>query len=228
MSQSKFLSNDNVLEQWQRAITSQSKDRVPALIVTGNILQAYTNENFAKGRLIDFTMQDGSVKKGLLLPNSYLRESNWRSKTASVIAPLTVAVPIIRSKGQVSTSIGTTFFRQNGKFRMITALSKSKGGDVYTDAELLKYVDGGNFNSVSSTMVGIVDDSNLEAVCRILTERFGASVNLSATDFKMIQDSVNAQVQQSSSEASGKQKSMRLIKIKLQLLKLKAQALNLN
>jgi hypothetical protein len=166
MSQSKFLSNDNVLEQWQRAITSQSKDRVSALIVTGNILQAYTNDKFAKGRLIDFTMQDGSVKKGLLLPNSYLRESNWKSNTANVIAPLTVAVPIIRSKGQVSTSIGTTFFRQNGKFRMITALSKSKGGDVYTDAELLKYVDGGNFNSVSSTMVGIVDDSNLEAVCR--------------------------------------------------------------
>ncbi|NBB31655.1 strawberry notch C-terminal domain-containing protein [Cellulophaga sp. BC115SP] len=229
MSQSKFLSNDNVLEQWQRAITSQSKDRVSALIVTGNILQAYTNDKFAKGRLIDFTMQDGSVKKGLLLPSSYMRESNWKSNTANVIAPLTVAVPIIRSKGQVSTSIGTTFFRQNGKFRMITALSKSKGGDVYTDTELLKYVDGGNFNSVSSTMVGIVDDSNLEAVCRILTERFGASVNLSATDFKMIQDSVNAQMQQqNANDAADKQKSIRLIKIKLQLLKLKAQALNLN
>ena len=56
-------------EKWDNTIPTST--RKTAYIATGNLLQAYATE---KGQLVTFTTKDGSLRKGILMPDNYKAE----------------------------------------------------------------------------------------------------------------------------------------------------------
>jgi hypothetical protein len=77
----KELTNDNisywtttekVLESWNDDIKEKSEDRTTRYIVTGNILQGFGKPD-TSGNLISFTTLNGGVRKGILLPESFVK-----------------------------------------------------------------------------------------------------------------------------------------------------------
>ncbi|KAL6953725.1 DNA helicase [Sarracenia purpurea var. burkii] len=225
MALSRFVPQGDVYEKWKAAISSTSKDRVSAMIVTGNILQAFGNSTYSSGRLIDFTMKDGTLQKGLLLSSFAFKEIAKKGlNSLSIRVPLDVAVGLIKSSKEVRTNINLTFFNLNdGKFKLITSLSRSEGGDIYTNKEILKLVEGENFNSVSQMMVGMIKEENLEELCKILTQNHSASIEVSSSEFSKIK----AQLIPPKPAVKASEDKVALLKLKIKILKLKAQALNL-
>jgi hypothetical protein len=62
-----------LLPKWEAAISNNLKDRSIRYIVTGNLIQAYRNDNFS-GRLVQFTTLENKVRKGILLPETTFKK----------------------------------------------------------------------------------------------------------------------------------------------------------
>ena len=233
-SYSQRMSQYDIYEKWQQQISSSSKDRVSGLVVTGNLLQAFANEEFQKGRLIDFTMQEGGVKKGILMPQKFLKDyiQKGGGENINVTVPVSNCLPVIRSLSSGSllkTNVGLSIFSsQNGYFRFVIASNRKEGGSIYTNRDLLLYCEGNNFNSSSNNMVAVVNNKDLQKFCDILSAQHGVSVQLTPNQFKLIKQEVQEQIkEETTDEVAMKAKKMALLRLRAKALKIKALALSL-
>jgi hypothetical protein len=80
-------------------------------------------------------------------------------------------------------------FKQHDKFKIIVSSSKQRAGDVYLDEDILKLVDGHNFEKVSDRMAAILDENKIDAFITILQEKFNTSVSLNAQQFEVVKNS---------------------------------------
>lgn len=81
-----------------------------------------------------------------------------------VTVPIIKALPLIKSlvqNNQIVTNTGLAFFKQGQQFRIIVGASRVKGGDIYLDNELLKLVDGHNFQKTADKMVALLDGTKI-------------------------------------------------------------------
>jgi hypothetical protein len=180
---------------WEKGIAGLSSDRIQQYILTGNLLQGMAQETFNRTRIIDFTLTDGRTSKGLLVPYSVLdprpSETNQVKKSIKKLIPLIQCVPIIRRQG-VHEHIGSDRIKIYGEtygksaYKVEVPLARARGGDVYLNEKLLKLVEGNNFTSTSSTMVTYVEDRNLEAFCRIISDEIGLLCELSDEQVDML------------------------------------------
>lgn len=232
MSFSSRMNQKDIYERWQQEISSSSKDRVSGLIVTGNLLQAFANQDFQKGRLIDFTLQEGGVKKGILMPQTYMREyiSKGGGENINVTVPISSCIPILRSLGRndkpISTNVSMSIFNTaNGYFRFV--ISRATGGVIYTNRELLLYCEENNFNSSGDNMVAIVSDRDLQKFCDILSAQHGVSVKLTPNQFKMIKQEIKEQIKEDVVDLNAIQaKKMMLLRLRAKAIKIKALAIS--
>jgi len=100
---------------------------------------------------------------------------------------------IIRSLGngqQITTSNNISIFKQYDKFKIIVSSSKQRARDVYLDEDILKLVDGHNFEKVSDRMAATLNESKIDAFITILQEKFNASVSLNAQQFEVIKNEI--------------------------------------
>jgi hypothetical protein len=139
---------------------------------------------------VSYTTIDGAVKKGILMPE------NWNPRNEvqqEVEVPISRAAKIIRSLAngqQITTSNNISIFKQHDKFKIIVSSSKQRAGDVYLDGDILKLVDGHNFEKVSDRMAATLDESKIDAFITILQENFNASVSLNAQQFDVIKNEI--------------------------------------
>lgn len=70
---------------------------------------------------------------------------------------------------------------------VVVAASRSVGGDVYLDKELLALVQNGNFEKTADKMVAYVDESNIGAFVSILQKNHGLSATITSTQFQQIE-----------------------------------------
>jgi uncharacterized protein YbaA (DUF1428 family) len=61
--------DENIVKNWQEYTEKSNANRQVRYIVTGNILQG--SAKFDSGKLISYTLLDGGIKKGILLPENY-------------------------------------------------------------------------------------------------------------------------------------------------------------
>lgn len=165
---------NDLRKEWNDVVTENTSERTIRYMVTGNILQALDS---VEGKLVSYTTFDGETKKGILL-----HEFFKPSEQTNVTVPILVAQKIIQAMAQ-----GTMVFANGGisvtrlsptKWRLIVPASKAKGGETYLNEDLLKHIEGGNFNKSSNNMIGDIEESNLINVLRIL-QRMGVSVSIS-------------------------------------------------
>lgn len=186
-SNSSGYSGIDLSEYWNKAISQKMKSREIRHIVTGNILQGLGR--FSTGRLISYTTANGSEKKGIFLPMNWEDSESETGRQYTV--PATKVFPIIRSLAEGHEMVigkNISIFRVGGRFKLMVPASRSGGGDVYLNENILALVDGNNFNKVSNEMVAIFDNDRLERMLYVLENEVGTSVTVSRMQYKYIKE----------------------------------------
>lgn len=182
---------------WEQAISDNTKDRGTRYILTGNVLQAFGWPSLSKPKLISFTTHDNKVRKGILL------SEDWSNKnTDGTESDKYTIVPIAKAKKVVrSMTVGASMISESGltiarlsldTFRLTVTRSVKSGGNIFLDADLLKLVDGNNFNTISGVMVANISIDNIDAVCDILQTKHSISVRLLGWQVDIIKDEITS------------------------------------
>lgn len=174
-----------LLHEWEKYTKENNTDRRIRHIITGNLLQAFSD---FKGKLVSYTTLNGETKKGILMPENWNPGEQVQDK---VVVPILKAAPIIKSITQNShivTNNGLSFFRTGNYFKLIISASRSRGGDIYLDKEILELVEKNNFEKVSDKMVAMLPDKNMDKLLEILQSRHGCSVTLQSYQLKDLKD----------------------------------------
>jgi predicted RNA methylase len=210
------------LSEWETAITNSQADRYIRHIITGNLLQAFSD---FKGKLVSYTTLGGGVKKGILMPEYWEPDEDFNNK---IIVPVSKALPLIRSLttgAAIYTNNNLAIFRQPAQYRIIVPASRKQGGNLYLDEDILKLVDGGRFEKTSDKMVTTLPLEKVDALVYILQEKFSASVTITSFQFDTIKEELPEK------KTAGKKLSPVRPKVKRMIrkpnLKLKARALKL-
>ena len=170
-----------LLTQWEEYTAQNSVDRRIRHIITGNLLQAFSD---FKGKLVSYTTNDGQTKKGILMPENWNPTEQVQDK---VVVPILKALPLIKSLqhgGHILTNIGLSIFKQGSYFRLIVAASRVKGGDIYLDRQLLELVQNNNFEKTSDKMVALVPETNIDKAVELLQTNHSLSVTIHSYQLK--------------------------------------------
>jgi hypothetical protein len=177
---------NTMLTMWEEYTRQNHVDRKIRHIITGNLLQAFSD---FKGKLVSYTTIDGKTVKGILMPENWDPGEQVQDK---VVVPIIKALPLIKSLvngHQIVTNTGVSFFRHGSDYKIIVAASRSKGGDVYLDKELLELVQNRNFEKVSDKMVAMVDESHIGKFIEVLQNNHSCAVSINAAQFREIEKS---------------------------------------
>ena len=166
------------LPRWEQLTTKSAVSRKVRYIVTGNLLQASA---MYKGSLISYSTLDGSVKKGMLMPDNWTPES--KRGGAEVILPIDRALPIIEGLyfgDSLQTMNGIVFHRgRYGSSRYEVSVPKTqKYQHIFQDKDLIALCtnthDG--FEMRSGKMVANFESSNMRELVSILQKKFSVSI----------------------------------------------------
>ena len=115
---------NDLIEKWEDYTVKRSANREKRIIITGNILQAFDRDEYAKGnKLVSFTRKDGKVEKGILLRRDIsekLTESNTRVEAK-------VSVPIEKAKKHILNLAPGNAYQCSGNFYIL----KKYYGDIF-------------------------------------------------------------------------------------------------
>lgn len=160
----------DVLERWD--YMQPEKDREIRFIVTGNILQAMNT--YPTGKLIQFTMSDGTVDVGILLPDNWIKPD-----TKHVKIPINRAYDIVmalRSGESIADTSGDVTIRRSssdvGEFEFIVPESHKRGKQYWGNERIKSIVIAGRFDTRGGKMVARFPDTRLKEMLDYLNERF--------------------------------------------------------
>ena len=173
----------NILKDWEYFCKDSNVNRKEVYIVTGNILQGFGTYT---GKLISFTTKDGSIRKGILMPENFDPVKNRQSY---------VTVPIAKAWNYISQieQSGTRVTTSNGK----VIIEKYYGWDdkdfaffvpgnrlyqkFFKDEKIIKLCtnprDG--FEKKSGQMSAYFSLRNMKKLVAYLSEKFNLSVVVS-------------------------------------------------
>jgi len=173
----------NILNDWEYFCKDANVNRKEVYIVTGNILQGFGTYT---GKLISFTTKDGSIRKGILMPENFDPVKNRQN---FVNVPINKAWDYISQIDQSNTRVTTS----NGK----VIIEKYYGWDdkdfalyvpankfyqkFFKDKTIIKLCtnprDG--FEKKSGQMLAYFSLKNMKKLVNYLAEKFNLSVVVS-------------------------------------------------
>jgi hypothetical protein len=104
-----------------------------------------------------------------------------------VVVPILKALPIVKSLVQnahIVTNNGVSLFRTGEHFKIIVSASRSKGGDVYLDKQILELVEKNNFEKVSDKMVAMLPENNINKLVELLQTNHSCSITIHSSQLK--------------------------------------------
>ena len=162
---------------WDKLTSNES--RKDGYIITGNLLQALidTKEQGLGGQLVKYTTDTGEVKTGILMPEKFEPKRLANDKPINSVAEK-FELPsnkggiteITSSDGDVKIEQGFDYMKMARNYTIRVPKSNKKGGKYFLDKELLKMVDGGNFETRGNTMLAEVKADKLKDVLDRLSE----------------------------------------------------------
>jgi len=176
---------EDTLSDWEVAIKKNSVNRNIRYVVTGNLLQAFSDFH---GKLVSYSTKSGETKKGILMPEYWEQEGEMEDE---VTVPISRAEKVIKSliKGNgITTGNGTSIFNTGDEIKIIVPGAKQKGGEVYLDEEILELVEKNNFEKASDKMVAYLEAKKLSEFLHLLQEKFNDSVKLNMHQFSLVKD----------------------------------------
>lgn len=162
---------------WDKLTSNES--RKDGYIITGNLLQGLidTKAEFLGAQLVKYTTDTGEVKTGILLSdkvklNNLANEKPINSVAEKFELPSNKGgiTEVTSSDGDVKIEQGFDYIKMTRNYTIRVPKSNKKGGKYFLDKELLKMVDGGNFETRGNTMLAEVKEEKLKDMLDRLSE----------------------------------------------------------
>ncbi len=174
-----------LLNLWENYTKQNSVNRKTRYIITGNLLQAFSD---FRGKLVSYTTINQQTKKGILMPENWTTSEQQQDKMVIPILKALQLIKSITSNGHIVTNNGISFFRQGDNYKIIVAASRVKGGSIYLDKEILALVKDNNFEKTSDKMVAWLPTQNIEKLVHVLQDNHSCSITIhssQARDLKL-------------------------------------------
>ncbi len=187
---------NDMTQNWQKHTENANKNRTLQYIVTGNLLQAYSQ---LKGKLVSFTTIKGNQKKGILV--NITDKEEIKKVFANVLVPIIRALPLIKSMRNddtMSVSGNISLSRNYNGYKLIAPASKAKGGEFYLNRKLHEVLTHGIFNKTGNKMVADIDVNDIQRVVEVMQNEFNCSVTVSATMYEFIKGNSPKQYEEES------------------------------
>ena len=156
-------------DNWDRLTSNESRKN--GYIVTGNLMQALVDskDQGLGGQLVKYTTDTGEVKTGILMPDRFDPKG---LTTDSPINSVTEKFKLSSWHGgidEVTSSDGDVKVKRidNSRgyyFELRVPKSKAKGGKYFMDEDLLKLVNGNNFETRGNNMLAEFKPEQLKPV----------------------------------------------------------------
>lgn len=163
----KVLNQD--LNNWDRLTSNES--RKDGYIVTGNLMQALVDSknNGLGGQLVKYTTDTGEVKTGILMPDHFDPKGLTTDAPINSVADKFELSSWHGGIDEVTSSDGEVKVKRidnnRGNFyELRVPKSKAKGGKYFLDKDLLKLVNGNNFETRGNNMLAEFKPEQLKPV----------------------------------------------------------------
>lgn len=163
----KVLNQD--LNNWDRLTSNES--RKDGYIVTGNLMQALVDskDQGLGGQLVKYTTDTGEVKTGILMPDYFDPNGLTTDAPINSVADKFELSSWHGGIDEVTSSDGEVKVKRidnnRGNFyELRVPKSKAKGGKYFLDKDLLKLVNGNNFETRGNNMLAEFKPEQLKPV----------------------------------------------------------------
>ena len=163
----KVLNQD--LNNWDRLTSNES--RKDGYIVTGNLMQALVDskDQGLGGQLVKYTTDTGEVKTGILMPDHFDPKGLTTDAPINSVADKFELSSWHGGIDEVTSSDGEVKVKRidnnRGNFyELRVPKSKAKGGKYFLDEDLLKLVNGKNFETRGNNMLAEFKPEQLKPV----------------------------------------------------------------
>lgn len=163
----KVLNQD--LNNWDRLTSNES--RKDGYIVTGNLMQALVDskDQGLGGQLVKYTTDTGEVKTGILMPDYFDPKGLTTDAPINSVADKFELSSWHGGIDEVTSSNGEVKVKRidnnRGNFyELRVPKSKAKGGKYFLDNDLLKLVNGNNFETRGNNMLAEFKPEQLKPV----------------------------------------------------------------
>lgn len=169
----KVLNQD--INNWDRLTSNES--RKDGYIVTGNLMQALVDSknNGLGGQLVKYTTDTGEVKTGILMPDHFDPEG---LTTDAPINSVTEKFELSSWHGGIDevvsldgdVNVKRVDNNRGYYYELRVPKSKAKGGKYFLDEDLLKLVNGNNFETRGNNMLAEFKPEQLKSVLDLLSK----------------------------------------------------------
>lgn len=156
-------------DNWDRLISNES--RKDGYIVTGNLMQALVDskDQGLGGQLVKYTTDTGEVKTGILMPDHFDPKGLTTDAPINSVADKFELSSWHGGIDEVTSSDGEVKVKRidnnRGNFyELRVPKSKAKGGKYFLDKDLLKLVNGNNFETRGNNMLAEFKPDQLKPV----------------------------------------------------------------
>lgn len=156
-------------DNWDRLTSNES--RKDGYIVTGNLMQALVDskDQGLGGQLVKYTTDTGEVKTGILMPDRFDPKGLTTDAPINSVAEKFELSSWHGGIDEVTSSDGEVKVKRmdnnrGNYYEIRVPKSKAKGGKYFADKELLKLVDGNNFETRGNSMLAEFKPDQLKPV----------------------------------------------------------------
>lgn len=154
---------------WDKLTSNES--RKDGYIVTGNLMQALVDskDQGLGGQLVKYTTDTGEVKTGILMPDRFDPKGLTTDAPINSVADKFELSSWHGGIDEVTSSDGEVKVKRIDNYRgyyfeLRVPKSKAKGGKYFMDEDLLKLVDGNNFETRGNNMLAEFKPEQLKPV----------------------------------------------------------------
>ena len=156
-------------DNWDRLTSNESRKN--GYIVTGNLMQALVDskDQGLGGQLVKYTTDTGEVKTGILMPDRFDPKGLTTDAPINSVADKFELSSWHGGIDEVISSDGDVNVKRIDNYRgyfyeLRVPKSKAKGGKYFMDNDLLKLVDGNNFETRGNNMLAEFKPEQLKPV----------------------------------------------------------------
>ena len=156
-------------DNWDRLTSNESRKN--GYIVTGNLMQALVDskDQGLGGQLVKYTTDTGEVKTGILMPDRFDPKDLTTDAPINSVADKFELSSWHGGIDEVTSSDGEVKVKRidnnrGNYYELRVPKSKAKGGKYFLDKDLLKLVDGNNFETRGNNMLAEFKPEQLKSV----------------------------------------------------------------
>lgn len=156
-------------DNWDRLTSNESRKN--GYIVTGNLMQALVDskDQGLGGQLVKYTTDTGEVKTGILMPDRFDPKGLTTDAPINSVADKFELSSWHGGIDEVTSSDGEVKVKRIDNYRgyfyeLRVPKSKAKGGKYFMDEDLLKLVNGNNFETRGNSMLAEFKPEQLKPV----------------------------------------------------------------